>query len=101
MAALYKAQACNRGPSPDRSNQSSSLQPSLLYSKPILVPIEPGGAALAGRKRGTRARRPAVTTFVLFYEEPAPCFMGAAARHSKYAGWRRGTDRFWLGHHGP
>jgi hypothetical protein len=37
----------------------------------------------------------------LSYEEPAPCFMGAAARSSKYAGRRRGTDRFWLGHHGP
>jgi hypothetical protein len=52
MAALYKAQARNRGPSPDRSNQSSSHKPSLVH-------IEPGGAALAGRKRRAEGRRTA------------------------------------------
>jgi hypothetical protein len=29
------------------------------------------------------------------------CDKGAAARHPKYAGQRRGTDREWVGHLGP
>src|ERR1700757_2593755 len=31
---------------------------------------------------------------------PLPCLTGAATRHAKYAGRRRGTDRFWLCHPG-
>jgi DNA (cytosine-5)-methyltransferase 1 len=38
----------------------------------------------------------------LSYDIPGlPCDKGAAARHTKYAGQRRGTDREWVGHRGP
>ena len=30
-----------------------------------------------------------------------PCDTGDPARHPKYVGQWRGTDRFCLGHHGP
>jgi Ca-activated chloride channel family protein len=39
---------------------------------------------------------------LLSYDIPGlPCDKGAAARHTKYAGQRRGTDREWVGHRGP
>lgn len=38
----------------------------------------------------------------LSYDFPRlPCDKGAAARHPKYAGQRRGTDREWVGRCGP
>jgi trimethylamine--corrinoid protein Co-methyltransferase len=38
----------------------------------------------------------------LSYDFPRlPCNKGAAARHPKYAGQRRGTDREWVGRFGP
>ena len=38
----------------------------------------------------------------LSYDFPRlPCDKGAAARHPKYSGQRRGTDREWVGRCGP
>ena len=58
--------------------------------------------ARTGAAKGARSPVREVQRNGLSYDFPRlPCDKGAAARHPKYAGQRRGTDREWVGRCGP
>lgn len=65
-----------------------------------LMELEVGAATGAGYGEKSAERR--VQRNGLSYDFPRlPCDKGAAARHPKYGGQRRGADREWVGRCGP
>ena len=88
MEALQKA---------DDGNFRRSLAQTVLQ---ILIEADVEGVIGAGRYERSGAR--STWRNGLSYDFPGlPCDKGAAARHPKYAGQRRGTDREWVGRCGP
>jgi hypothetical protein len=84
----------------EKGGDADLLREMIGFAAERLMELEVG--AKAGTGYGEKGAERLAQRNGLSYDFPRLlCDKGAAARHPKYAGQRRGTDREWVGHLGP